>query len=64
MEGTKKEKHLYYNTLACLAKALEGYYTVVDLRNEACITGKIAQVDGYMNLQMEDVVFYNPRGAN
>lgn len=62
MEGTRREKYRYYNTLACLAKALEGYYTIVDLRNDASLTGKIEVVDGYMNVQMADVTFYNTRG--
>lgn len=62
MQGTKKERFLYYNSLVCLAKALEGYYTIVDLRNEAYLSGKIESVDGYMNIEMSDVTFYNPRG--
>lgn len=64
MQGTKKEKFRYYNSLVCLAKALEGHYTIVDLRNEAYITGKIDFVDGYMNIEMSDVTFHNPRGKS
>lgn len=63
MQGTRKERFHYYNSLVCLAKALEGHYTLVDLRNEACLTGKIKEVDGYMNVAMSDVTFYNPRGT-
>jgi len=58
----KKEVSLFFNTLAGLAKNLEGYYTIVDLRNECCVTGKIVKVDAHMNLEMEDVIFYDMRG--
>lgn len=60
--ATKKEISLFFNTLAGLVKNMEGYYTVVDLRNECCVTGKITRVDAYMNMEMEDVVFYDTRG--
>ncbi|CAG9762180.1 unnamed protein product [Ceutorhynchus assimilis] len=60
---TRKEKSLLLNTLAGSVKTLENSYTTVDLRNEHCVTGKIVKVDGYMNLEMEDVVFYDMRGA-
>lgn len=62
MDGTRKEKHRYYNSLVCLAKALEGYFTIVDLKGESCLCGKIEHVDGYMNLEMSNVTFHNPRG--
>lgn len=62
MQYSKVEKYRFYNSLVCLARALTGKYIVIDLRNDACVTGKIDHVDGYMNIEMEDVVFYNPRG--
>lgn len=66
MEGkaTKKEKFQFYNSLACVVKSLEGQYTVVDLRNESTVTGKIKEMDGFWNLQMEDVMFYSPKGIH
>ncbi|KAJ8962808.1 hypothetical protein NQ318_001208 [Aromia moschata] len=59
---TKQEKFFFFNTLTGLAKALEGQYTTVDLRNECCVTGKITHVSGKMNLEMEDVAMstYSP----
>lgn len=62
MQGTRKERFRYYNSLVCLAKALEEYYTVVDLKNDAYLYGKIEFVDGYMNIEMSNVTFHNPRG--
>lgn len=63
MLGSRRERYRYYNSLVCLAKALEGHYTAIDLRNEASLTGKIEYVDGFMNVEMADVTFYNPRGT-
>lgn len=59
---TKKEKHFMFNSLVCLAQSLEGRYTIVDLRNESCVTGKIDQVDAYMNIVMSEAVFIDTRG--
>ncbi|KAL1512767.1 hypothetical protein ABEB36_002299 [Hypothenemus hampei] len=58
---TKVEKALLFNTLGCLVKGLENRYTIVDLRNECCVTGKIVKVDGYMNIEMEDVILNDMR---
>ncbi|XP_018579350.1 U7 snRNA-associated Sm-like protein LSm10 [Anoplophora glabripennis] len=60
---TKEDKFFFYNSLAGLVKALEGQYTTIDLRNESCVTGKITFIDGHMNIEMEDVVFYDARGT-
>lgn len=60
--ATKCEQFHIYNSLVLLVKALEGEYTTVDLRDEAYVTGKIAEVDGFMNIEMEDCIFYNSRG--
>lgn len=60
---SKAEKYHFYNSLVCLVKALTDRYTLIDLRNDSCVSGKIAHVDGYMNVEMKDVVFYNPRGT-
>ncbi|KAJ8972876.1 hypothetical protein NQ317_015781 [Molorchus minor] len=59
---TKKDKYYFLNSLAGIVKALEGKYTIVDLRNDSCVTGKIVQVHGRMNIEMEDVVYYDSKG--
>lgn len=61
--ASKKEILLFFNTLCGLVKNLEKRYTTIDLRNECCVTGKIIKVDGFMNIEMEDVVFYDMRGS-
>lgn len=47
---SKRESFFLYNTLLCLVKSLEKRYTVIDLRNEVSVSGKIVEVDGYDNL--------------
>jgi small nuclear ribonucleoprotein (snRNP)-like protein len=60
--GGAKEKFNFYNHLTSIVKALENKHTVIDLRNEGCVSGLIKFVDGFMNIEMENVVFFNPRG--
>lgn len=45
------------NSMLCLLKAVEGKRTTVEMRDEKEVTGVIKQVDGYMNISMEDVIF-------
>ncbi|KRT82134.1 hypothetical protein AMK59_3377 [Oryctes borbonicus] len=56
------EFFLYYNSMTCLVKGLEGDYTTVDFRDESCVSGKIVHVDGFMNIEMENCYYYNSRG--
>ncbi|XP_066142403.1 U7 snRNA-associated Sm-like protein LSm10 isoform X2 [Euwallacea fornicatus] len=60
--ATHREKSLFHQSLSGLVKNLETRYTTIDLRNECCVTGQITKVDGFMNIEMEDVVFYDMRG--
>ncbi|XP_050299669.1 U7 snRNA-associated Sm-like protein LSm10 [Anthonomus grandis grandis] len=60
--STKREISQFFNSLSGLVKNLEGRYTTVDLRNETCVTGKIVKVDGNMNIEFEDAIFYDMRG--
>ncbi|XP_046425703.1 U7 snRNA-associated Sm-like protein LSm10 [Neodiprion fabricii] len=59
---SKQERYYFHNNLAILLKAVEGQRTTVDFRNEACITGFVDQVDGYMNIVMKECTFVDPRG--
>lgn len=61
--ASRRERYFFYNNLVNVVKGLEGQYTTIDLRNEACLTGKIINVDGYMNVELEDVILYDPRGS-
>lgn len=57
-----QDKFNIFNSLTGIVAGLEGEYTTIDLRNEAIVTGKIESVDGQMNINMEDVTFYDARG--
>lgn len=59
---SKRDMFKFYNTLAGLVKALVNHYTVIDLRNESYVSGKIISTDGCMNIEMTDVLFSDPRG--
>ncbi|KAK3083844.1 hypothetical protein FSP39_003977 [Pinctada imbricata] len=61
---SEREKYLEKNTLICLLKALEGKETVIELRNENAVTGKIEHVDGFMNVSMSNVIFETYKGIS
>ncbi|XP_061176395.1 U7 snRNA-associated Sm-like protein LSm10 [Saccostrea echinata] len=61
---SEREKYLVRNTLISLLKAVEGKETTVELRNENSVTGKVEDVDGFMNIIMRDVVFRSFRGMS
>lgn len=60
--SSKRDAFYFYNNLLCLVKATEKHYTTIDLHNEECVTGKVSSVDGCMNVELEDAIFYNARG--
>lgn len=62
-QPSKYDMFKYYNTLAGLLKSMVNQYTLIDLRNESYVSGKIVSADGFMNVEMTDVVFYDPRGS-
>lgn len=59
---TKREKYYMMSSMLCLLKTVEGKRTTVELRDEKEVTGLIKHVDGYMNINMEDVVFKSYTG--
>ncbi|KAF5271748.1 hypothetical protein FQA39_LY08071 [Lamprigera yunnana] len=60
-KDSRKEKYYFYNTLAGFVKHLEQEYVLIDLQNESSVSGKIVYVDGYMNVDLENVIFYDAR---
>ena len=52
---TPRERYFIANSMICLLKAVEGFETTVELRNEKVVEGHIDKVDGYMNISMSDV---------
>ncbi|CAH0699037.1 unnamed protein product [Spodoptera exigua] len=60
--GTAKEKFKFHNTLLCLVQAMQGKNITVDLRNDSCICGRVASVDGFMNITFGNAVYCDPQG--
>lgn len=44
-------------TLLCLIRGCLGYKTLIELRNESTVYGKLLNCDGFMNLIIEDARF-------
>lgn len=57
MAGSMRERALAERNLVCLLQACEGHKTIVELRNESFAEGVLSQVDGYMNINMNNVQF-------
>uniref|UniRef100_A0A182NQJ4 5'-nucleotidase domain-containing protein 1 n=1 Tax=Anopheles dirus TaxID=7168 RepID=A0A182NQJ4_9DIPT len=62
MEMDKKEKFNSVNHLTGLAQCLIDRNILVDLRNETSVAGTIVNVDGYMNICMENAVYIDQLG--
>lgn len=56
---TRKENFLIANTLNCIPFLLQGQSVLIDLRNDCSVAGRIDNVDGHMNINLEEVVFIN-----
>ncbi|XP_014251449.1 U7 snRNA-associated Sm-like protein LSm10 [Cimex lectularius] len=57
-----QERNFNLTRLSCLAKGLIGKYTIVDLRNDSSVNGKIDSVDGCLNVTLVDAIFTNSKG--
>ena len=56
--SSAKEQFLKFNTLSCLIGQCVGYVTTVELRNEAFVTGKVVEVDGFMYVSVRCFLSY------
>ncbi|GFR24977.1 sm domain-containing protein, partial [Trichonephila clavata] len=59
---SSRERAISSRTLVCLLQGLAGKVVHIDLRDETTITGKVDNVDGYMNIEMSNVDFQAPSG--
>ncbi|KAG7235319.1 hypothetical protein INR49_002776 [Caranx melampygus] len=57
-----RERIIAENSLVVLLQGLQGEVTTVDLRNESTARGRIVNVDGFMNVRMEEVLYHDGRG--
>ncbi|XP_058455751.1 U7 snRNA-associated Sm-like protein LSm10 [Malaya genurostris] len=58
----KKERFHSLNELTGLAQCLINKNILIDLRNETSVAGKITDVDGFMNISMQNVVYFDQLG--
>lgn len=48
--------------MVVLLQGLQGEVTTVDLRNESTARGRVVNVDAFMNIRLEDVLYRDWRG--
>ncbi|XP_028317416.1 U7 snRNA-associated Sm-like protein LSm10 [Gouania willdenowi] len=57
-----RERTIAENSLVILLQGLHGQVTTVDLRDESTARGLVVNVDAFMNVRLEDVLYRNRRG--
>ncbi|KAL7858635.1 hypothetical protein AOLI_G00187370 [Acnodon oligacanthus] len=57
-----RERTIAENSLVVLLQGLQGEVTTVDLRDESTARGRVVNVDAFMNIRLEDVLYRDRRG--
>ncbi|XP_076862241.1 U7 snRNA-associated Sm-like protein LSm10 [Brachyhypopomus gauderio] len=57
-----RERTIAENSLVVLLQGLHGEVTTVDLRDESTARGRVINVDAFMNVRLEDVLYKDRRG--
>nr|XP_040043891.1 U7 snRNA-associated Sm-like protein LSm10 isoform X1 [Gasterosteus aculeatus aculeatus] len=57
-----RERAIAENSMVVLLQGLQGEVTTVDLRNESTARGRVVNVDAFMNVRLEDVLYRDRRG--
>ncbi|XP_057684270.1 U7 snRNA-associated Sm-like protein LSm10 [Corythoichthys intestinalis] len=57
------ERTIIENSMVILLQGLRGEVTTVDLRNESTARGRVVNVDAFMNVRLEDVLYRDRRGS-
>ncbi|XP_015204146.1 U7 snRNA-associated Sm-like protein LSm10 [Lepisosteus oculatus] len=58
-----RERTIAENSLVVLLQGLHGCVTTVDLRDESVVRGRVVNVDAFMNVRLEEVVYKDRRGG-
>ncbi|XP_071623668.1 U7 snRNA-associated Sm-like protein LSm10 [Heliangelus exortis] len=58
-----KERTIAENSLVILLQGLRGRVTTVDLRDESTATGRVTNVDAFMNVRLSEVNFTDRQGT-
>ncbi|KAK3558850.1 hypothetical protein QTP86_030447 [Hemibagrus guttatus] len=56
------ERTISENSLVVLLQGLQGQVTTVELRDESTARGRVLNVDAFMNVRLEDVLYRDRRG--
>ncbi|KAK2834102.1 hypothetical protein Q7C36_014803 [Tachysurus vachellii] len=56
------ERTISENSLVVLLQGLQGQVTTVELRDESKARGRVLNVDAFMNVRLEDVVYRDRQG--
>lgn len=57
-----RERTITENSMVVLLQGLQGEVTTVDLKNESTARGRVVNVDAFMNIRLEDVLYRDRRG--
>lgn len=57
-----RERTITENSMVILLQGLQGEVTTVDLRNESTARGRMVNVDAFMNVRLEDVLYRDRLG--
>lgn len=57
-----RERTIAENSLVVLLQGLHGQVTTVDLRDESAARGRVINVDAFMNIRLEKVLYRDRRG--
>lgn len=57
-----RERRIAENSMVVLLQGLQGEVTTVDLKNESTARGRVVNVDAFMNIRLEDVLYRDRRG--
>ncbi|KAL0961964.1 hypothetical protein UPYG_G00333960 [Umbra pygmaea] len=57
-----RERTIAENSLVILLQGLQGEVTTVDLRDESTARGRVINVDAFMNVRLEEVLYRDRRG--
>ncbi|XP_010871822.1 U7 snRNA-associated Sm-like protein LSm10 [Esox lucius] len=58
-----RERTIAENSLVILLQGLQGEVTTVDLRDESTARGRVVNVDAFMNVRLEEVMYRDRRGG-
>ncbi|XP_061884836.1 U7 snRNA-associated Sm-like protein LSm10 [Entelurus aequoreus] len=58
-----RERTIAENSMVVLLQGLRGQVTTVDLRNESTARGRVVNVDAFMNVRLEEVLYRDRKGT-